>query len=245
MNKNILLVCEHPQLDLPLQRSLAHLAKCCEITHVYEGHQFFEQLSTAVFDLIIINFEIGDYDGLELVESVQYIDPGVPVILMVDESQKAIWQAALRLKAQPIIRPFKPLSFLRLVDKLLHQHLNYYRQLTATLKTVLAALANQTSAQCAVLLDESGEVILITGEIPGVSPAQLGERLAESFIKKILPKEGEANASLPEGIEKEQWSVGVARSHLDKFDCQEMFGFSKEEILGFLDDVESHIEDQQ
>ena len=182
MTKNILLVCEHHQIDPPLRRSLAHLAKCCEITLVHDGHEFFEQLSAKAFDLIIIDFEISEFDGLELVESVQYIDPGVPVILILKETHKAIWNAARHLNAHPIIRPFKPLRFLRLVDKLLHQYLNYYRKLTATLKTTLESLIYRTAAPCAFLLDSSGEIIIASGELTDISLSELGELVTESLL---------------------------------------------------------------
>jgi DNA-binding NtrC family response regulator len=146
--KTILLVCDHSNIDGPLRRSLAHLVKCCEINIIPDGYQAFNELSVKAFDLIIIDFESPGADALELVESVQYIDPGVPVILLLKQEHKLIWDTARHLKAHPLIRPFKPLKFLRRVDKLLHKQLNRYRHLAEDLHQTLETLRKQTEAAC-------------------------------------------------------------------------------------------------
>ncbi len=127
--KKILVACDHSRIDRSLRRSLAHLVKSCEITIVHNGYEAFSELSDQAFDLCVIDFLLPGLDSLELVESIQYIDPGVPVILMLEQAHKTVWNTARHLKAQPLVRPFKPLRFLRLVDKLLLGHLNHYREL--------------------------------------------------------------------------------------------------------------------
>ena len=132
--KRILVACDPSRMDAPLRRSLAHLIKSCDISIVHNGHAAFDEIGAKPFDLIVVDFQLTGIDSLELVESLQYIDPGVPVILLIQESHKSIKDEAPRAKAQPILCPFNPLKFLRLVDKLLHQQLNRYRQLAGTLQ---------------------------------------------------------------------------------------------------------------
>jgi DNA-binding NarL/FixJ family response regulator len=180
MTKNILLACENNRIDVPLRRSLAHLVKSCEISIAHNGYELFEQLSGNVFDLFIIDFEISDFDSLELVESLRYIDPGVPIILMLEEAHKAIWDTVHHLEARPIMRPFKPLRFLRLVDKLLHQHLNYYRKLTENLKTTLDTLRTQTVSPGAFLVEETGEILIASGHVKGIPRDELGKLVVDS-----------------------------------------------------------------
>ena len=107
MTKNIIVVCEQSHIDEPLRRSLAHLVKSCEITIVHSGHQFFDAFLANSFDLIIVDFELPEGDSLELVESVQYVDLGVPVILMLEQTHKAIWDTARNLR---LILLFAPLN---------------------------------------------------------------------------------------------------------------------------------------
>ena len=171
--KRILVACDHSRMDAPLRRSLAHLVKSCDISVAHDGHSAFEEISLQPFDLIIIDFALGGIDSLELVESIQYIDPGVPVILLVQPAHKAIKTAAF-LKAQPIMCPFKPLKFLRLVDKLLHQQLNRYRQLANTLETALETLRQQTNTPGVFLIEDNGQVLLSKGDLGEILLEALG-----------------------------------------------------------------------
>jgi len=98
--KRILVACDHARMDAPLRRSLAHLVKSCDISVVHDGHGAFEEISLQPFDLIIIDFALSGIDGLELVESIQYIDPGVPVILLVQPAHKAIKQRLISRPSQ-------------------------------------------------------------------------------------------------------------------------------------------------
>jgi CheY-like chemotaxis protein len=181
--KKILLACDPSHIDPPLRRSLGHLLKsACQIKVAHNGGQVLDHLHDQAYDLIIIDFEIPGADSLELVESVQYIDPGVPVILMMQAEHRCIWDTACRLKTTPIIRPFKPLKFLRLVDKLLHQQLNRYRRLGETLTAALEGLCAQTAGPCAFLVEESGQVLMIGGEPCGWSIDDLGRLVAEKAM---------------------------------------------------------------
>lgn len=163
--KNILLACPQAQIDTALRRCIAHLVSSCQINITHNGYQVLEALNLKAFDLMIIDFTIPDIDSLELAESVQYIDPGVPVILTIPQAHQAITDTVLKLKAYPIIRPFKPLSFLRLIDQLLHQYLNRYRNLAQTLADNLDRLRVHLHATSSFLVDDSGHVLTSTGTL--------------------------------------------------------------------------------
>jgi CheY-like chemotaxis protein len=117
------------------------------------------------FDLIIVDFEIRGIDSLELIESIEYIDPGIPIILLLQQQHKAVRGLAHHLNANPILQPFKPLTFLRLVDTLLHQQLERYRDLSETLSTILENLAKQITTTVSFLIDSSGQVLMSSGDV--------------------------------------------------------------------------------
>jgi CheY-like chemotaxis protein len=149
-------------MDQSLRRSLAHLVNSCQIKIVSDGFQVYRELINSAFDLIIVDFEIADIDSLELIESIGYIDPGVPVIFLLKEAHQAMWEPARRLNATPLLRPFNPLAFLRLVDKLLHQQLQRYRDLSEGLAAVLDKLAEHPDVSYAFLVDDAGQIVLAT-----------------------------------------------------------------------------------
>lgn len=160
--KNILLICQRLHIDTPLRRSLAHLVNSCYIEIIPSGHLALDVLKLKTFDLVIIDSALPDIDSLELVESIDYTDPGLPVILMVRQEHRLLWGPARSAGASPILRPFKPLAFLRLIDTLLHAQLERYRELAKTLELALLTLSNQTQASLAFLVDGSGSVLLTT-----------------------------------------------------------------------------------
>lgn len=164
--KNILLACPQTQIDTALRRCLAHLVSSCQIDIAHNGYQALEALNLKAFDLIMVDFTLPDIDSLELADSVQYIDPGVPVVLIIPQAYQPIAETALKQKVYPIIRPFKPLSFLRLVDQLLHQYLNRYRHLAQTLADNLDRLRVHLHATASFLVDDSGRVMTAAGTLP-------------------------------------------------------------------------------
>ncbi|MBN1217723.1 MAG: response regulator [Anaerolineae bacterium] len=172
--KQILVACDQSQMDMPLRRSLAHLVKSCDITVVHNGYTAFEEIGAHPFDLLVIDFKLSGIDSLELVESVQYIDPGVPVILMLPQEYQSIRDTSLGFGVQSITCPFKPLKFLRLVDRLLHQQLNRYRQLAGMLETALETLRAKTNTPCAFLVKNDGQLLLANGNIRGEMLESLG-----------------------------------------------------------------------
>ncbi len=173
--KRILIVCDQTNIDIPLRRSLAHLVKSCRITVVANGYQAFKELENQTFELIIIDSEITGIDSLELAESMEYTDPVSPIILMLKNSLKPLWGSARRIKANPILRPFKPLTFLRLVDTLLHQQLERYRYLLDTLKTELQQLQNAVLATDVLLVDNSGQILVSFDQIEPPHLKKLGQ----------------------------------------------------------------------
>src|SRR5262245_51022734 len=109
--KNILLICDHTYIDIPLRRSLAHLVNSCYIEIISRGYWALDVLKSKTFDLIIVDSSLADIDCLELVESIEYIDPGLPVILMLRQDHRSLWGPARSAGANPILRPFRPLAF--------------------------------------------------------------------------------------------------------------------------------------
>jgi DNA-binding response OmpR family regulator len=162
--KNILLICDHTHIDVPLRRSLAHLVNSCYIEIIPRGHRALDVLKTKTFDLIIVDSTLVDIDCLELVESIEYMDPGLPVILMLRQEHRPLWGPARSAGANPILRPFKPLAFLRLIDNLLHEQLERYRELAKTLELALATLSSQIQASLVFLVDGAGAILLSTAQ---------------------------------------------------------------------------------
>ncbi len=185
--KSILMVCERSQFDNAIRRSLAHLVKSCQIEIVPDGFTAFEGLLDQAFDLIIIDAQVAGIDSLELIESVDVIDPGVPIILMLRQEHRAMWGDARALGANPILRPFKPLTFLRLVDTLLHQHLERYRYLSEVMVAALEELEHQPDISCPFLADDSGQTLMSAGGCEADLLAQLSQLVCGHFLPAFEP----------------------------------------------------------
>jgi len=179
--KSILVICNQPHIDVPLRRSLAHLVKSCQVEVVPDGYHAFDELAQKTFDLIIVDSEITGIDSLEMVESVEYIDPGVPVILMLKQEHKAMWGPARRLSAHPILRPFQAITFLRLIDTLLHEHLERYREMAESLQTLLEKLSAKIESTITFLVDAAGQPLIFTGPAEKEMVDMLGQLAAKKL----------------------------------------------------------------
>lgn len=192
--KSILVICNQPHIDIPLRRSLAHLVKSCQVEVVPDGYHAFDELAQKTFDLIIVDSEITGIDSLEMVESVEYIDPGVPVILMLKQEHKAMWGPARRLGAHPILRPFKAITFLRLIDTLLHEHLERYREMAESLQTLLEELSTKIESTITFLVDAAGQPLIFTGPAEKELVEMLGQLAAGAPQNSpLLPPEHAQN----------------------------------------------------
>jgi DNA-binding response OmpR family regulator len=185
--KNILLVCDRANIDTPLRRSLAHLVNSCQVDVVSDGFAAFQELSKQVFNLVVIDFSLNGIDGLELAESVAYIDPDVPVVMMFDQVHRQMWGAARSLNANPILRPFKPLTFLRLVDTLLHQHLERFRELSELMQTILYTLTKQPVTSCAMLVEGDGQMLLSAQNLETEQMRRLARMAAAHMLSDAIP----------------------------------------------------------
>jgi CheY-like chemotaxis protein len=185
--KSILLVCGRDNIDKPLRRSIAHLTNSCQVEVTPDGYSAYQSLTQKTFDLVIVDLNISGIDGMELVESINHIDPGIPVILMINNEHKIMWGTARTLNANPILRPFKPLTFLRLVDILLHQHLERYRVLSETMKSALQTLASLPEALSAFLVEENGLLLMTAGRITDKSLLEALGRLAAAQFTGAEP----------------------------------------------------------
>ena len=201
--KSILMVCHRSHIDNPLRKSMAHLAKSCHVEIVSDGFQAFDTLVSHTFDLIIVDFEITGIDGLELVESIGYIDPGVPVILMLEQKHKSLHNQARQLNAHPIYFPFKPLTFLRLVDTLLHQHLEQYRDLSGALRITLERLTQQPNTKCAFIVEADGQIIMSTGDAMEQNLTLLGKAMVDKLASGYNNFDFAPPMQLPHPFEKE------------------------------------------
>jgi len=120
-------------------------------------------------------------------ESVEHSHPDVPVILMLNQGHKAMWGPARRLKANPILLPFKPLTFLRLIDTLLHEHLEHYHQLAETLQSILEKLCIPIQAHITFLVDEAGQPLISAGETEINLLEELGDLALRTKMTDWLP----------------------------------------------------------
>ena len=163
--KKVLVACDPPKIDMALQNSLVHLAKSCQLDVVPDGYDAFEKMSIQIYDLIIIDAGLSGINSIELIESVHYIDPGLPVILMLEAEQKLVRTDKSLYKVRTVELPIKPIPFLRLIDKVLHQQLNRYRKLASDLTTIIDALQAQNDGPCAFLVEDSGQILITSGEV--------------------------------------------------------------------------------
>ncbi len=76
----ILIVDDDPTFSLMLKSYLSN--KGFEVSEVYTAGKALKLVKDEKFDVILTDFRLPDFDGLELTGEIQKVEPGIPIILM-------------------------------------------------------------------------------------------------------------------------------------------------------------------
>lgn len=125
----------------------------CEATAVEDGFQALRLLADATFDLIFLDIQLPELDGLQVLEEIRQRDPQLPVILLTGYGSLQSAVAALRLEATDyLLKPFDPdvlIARTRVIlgEQMLERRKREIRQQISALQAELEALEQEIQPQ--------------------------------------------------------------------------------------------------
>jgi DNA-binding NtrC family response regulator len=120
MSVRILIVDDEEDLVSTLQRLLQHEFPGSRVDVAFSGEEGLSWLAARSYDLLIADFRMPGFDGLELIKGVRYLDTRVPIVLMTGYGSMSIREEADQLGVNLYIaKPFDVDKMLSAVRKLL------------------------------------------------------------------------------------------------------------------------------
>lgn len=92
-----------------------------EVDHVTSGARALERLESTAAELLVIDQKVDDMDGIELLERIREIMPGLPVIFMTSNGSEALALQAWKLSADEYItKPIDLAKFPEMIERTIY-----------------------------------------------------------------------------------------------------------------------------
>jgi DNA-binding NtrC family response regulator len=120
MTAKILIVDDEEDLAYSLKQALLLQFPDSSVDMAYSGEEGLSRLAASAYDLIIADYRMPGFSGLELIKGVRYLDPRTSIILMTAYGSEELQQEAKVLGvARYFSKPFDLDEMLLTVSQLL------------------------------------------------------------------------------------------------------------------------------
>ncbi|WP_320020334.1 sigma-54 dependent transcriptional regulator [Labilibaculum manganireducens] len=232
--KKILIIDDDPTICLMLQGLLKR--KNFDADTVFSAGEALKKLEINQFDLVLSDFRLPDFDGLELLQKIKSMHPHVPVIIMTSYADIRTAVSAIKMGAfEYVTKPLNPDEILLLIN------------------SALAKSEEPKSSKNSQEKKNKEELEFVSGNSP--NSLQI-----DQYIKLVAPTDMSVIIEGESGTGKE---IAARRIHFDSkrkkkafvaVDCgalstdlagSELFGHIKGSFTGAINDKEGQFESAQ
>lgn len=207
MNETILLIDDDPSLLRVTEYNLGE--KGFNVITASSGRKGLEQFDAQTIDLVVTDVQLGDMNGLDILESIKQQAPDIPVIIMtafgsIEMAVSAMHKGAFNFITKPFDRDTLSLSCKKAIElkrlrskaKLMTTEIN---RLTGTTGIVSASSVMKSLLDTATRAAGSEATILITGE-SGTGKEVLARLIHQNSPRNNGPLVTVNCAAIPEGL---------------------------------------------
>jgi CheY-like chemotaxis protein len=227
--KRILIVDDEEAILTILKGSLKKLGPDYEVVTVKDGFTALDQLQEQQFDLVVTDYNLAYMDGLELLETIRYIQPDTRVIMITAYGYDLLEAEVQRLQAyRYLTKPLEIKAFRRIVQEALGETANVNRpgvlvlsdQKYREINTLLEHLRAEVSGRCICLTDPDGRIIARTGDIEKLPTEEIGTLLGGGIATlqeagRTLDGDADAiNLAYREGKREDLYAVNIGQQLL-------------------------------
>jgi len=120
MTAQILIVDDEKDLAYFLKEALRLRFPDVDVDLAYSGEEALSRLAVHLYDLIIADYRMPGFSGLDLIKGVRYLDPRTSIILMTAYGSEELWEEAKGLGViHYFSKPFEIDEVLSAVSQLL------------------------------------------------------------------------------------------------------------------------------
>jgi CheY-like chemotaxis protein len=226
--KHILIVDDEISILTVLKTSLEKLEPGYDVDTAQDGFTALDKLKNSQYDLVVTDYNMAEMDGLELLETIRYLQPSARTILMTAYGCDVLESESRRLQAyRYLTKPLEIKSFRQVIQQALGDLAvsrpgilvlsdDRYRQVNRMLGQLLA----DVSARCIFLTDAEGRTIVQTGSTEKVPVGEMASLLGGSIVTlieagRILDNDSDAiNLAYREGKNEFVYAINVGQQLL-------------------------------
>lgn len=188
-DKHILIVDDEDAILTVLKSSLKKLGPNHIVQTAGDGFTALDTLKGNSFDVIITDYNMARMDGLELIESIRYLQPAARVIMMTAFGNDTLEQETQRLQVYRYLnKPLEINTFRQIVQSALQEKMpKSYSKATSLagdiqeIDRLLVNLRKDVSARCIFLADVQGRIISDSGDTNQLPKEELATVLGDSI----------------------------------------------------------------
>ncbi len=188
--KRILLVDDDKSVLAVLADSLKKLPVPCRIFTAENGFEALDHLQQNRFHVVVVDYNMPQMDGLELMEAVRYTQPTTRLIMITAYGAPYVEQAVAQLHGyRYLTKPVDINHFRRIILQALEEPAqsapagsSKLKKQFAQLNHLLKQLQGDVNAHCLVLTDLEGHVIASTGDQKELPLQEMAALLGSSLL---------------------------------------------------------------
>jgi len=121
--RHLLVVDDEPHIGLLLRPHLEELGYRVSLARSLDGARAALAASQGAVDGLLLDLHLPDGSGLDLLRELRSAKAtrGLPVVVITAEGEERVHDAARRLDATLMTKPFSPSKLMASIDKILHQ----------------------------------------------------------------------------------------------------------------------------
>ncbi len=189
----VLIVDDDPNVTRLLAKSLSKLGNKYLIDTANGGEEALEKASDTPYDLLIVDYQMPEMNGLDLITAMRRLSPQTQVVLMTAHGSKALRDTADTIELDGYLdKPFTLTQIRRIVREAVARSENEIGPFQSGERTTsdvvhdqLVELQANTGARCIMLISNTGYPIDVVGAGDTLDISSVGVLVAANFAAAV------------------------------------------------------------
>lgn len=221
--RRILIVDDEEAILTVLERSLKKLGPQYEVTAVQDGFAALTCMEEEKFDVIVTDYNMAQMDGLELIETIRYMQPEAQVIMITAYGNDFVESEVRRMEAfSYLTKPLEITAFREVIRKALGELparqpkiLAMSDQTYRKVGNLIETLRNEVGARCIFLANAEGRTIARAGDTTNLPLEEMASLLSGGIATlseagRVLDGEADTiNLAYREGPKEYLYAINV------------------------------------
>ncbi len=188
-SKRVLVVDDEVNVATVLAASLESLGDEFEVDTAYSGDEALRKVQQTHYTLVLTDYKMPGMTGIDLAQAIRKVSPDTQVVLMTAYGTSDLRKMMEQMNYDYIDKPFSMAQIREIVERAVNRtregadpYRAGEREVVQDVYEHLAALQENTSARCVLLLSAGGYPVEVAGQTEGLDISVIGALVAANFM---------------------------------------------------------------